>query len=259
MVRSHERFAAGVVPVVFSTNMKLFDGGNAMNEMLYVGLDVHKDTIAVAVAEDGRGGEIRFHGTIANSADSVMRLTKTLTAKGNGKVPSFCYEAGPCGYGIHRHLTRLGFECAVVSPSLIPRKSGDRVKTDRRDAEMLARLWRAGELTPIWTPDEEQEAMRDLIRTRKQAMDAVKVAKQQLLSFPLRHGLRYENGQYWAQRHRRWLAELRRFRFTHQQLVFEELKRAVDQAEERVATLERPRYRIGILRRWSTPCALCAA
>ncbi|WP_295039790.1 IS110 family transposase [Sulfitobacter sp.] len=207
-----------------------------MNKTLYVGLDVHKDTIAVAVAEDGRGGEIRFHGTIINSADAVLRLTKTLAK--NGWTPSFCYEAGPCGYGLHRHLMKLGFECAVVSPAMIPRKVGDRIKTDRRDAEMLARLWRAGELTPIWTPDEEQEAMRDLIRTRKQAMDAVKVAKQHLLSFLLRHGLKYETGSYWTQRHRRWLAELRRFRFSHQQLVFEELKRAVDQAEERVATLD---------------------
>lgn len=207
-----------------------------MNKTLYVGLDVHKDTIAVAVAEDGRGGEIRFQGTIINSADAVLRLTKTLTKTGG--IPSFCYEAGPCGYGLHRHLKKLGFECAVVSPSMIPRKSGDRIKTDRRDAEMLARLWRAGELTPIWTPDEEQEAMRDLIRTRKQAMDAVKVAKQQLLSFLLRHGLRYENGKYWTQRHRRWLAEMRKFKFSHQQLVFEELKRTVDQNEHRVATLD---------------------
>lgn len=207
-----------------------------MNRMLYVGLDVHKDTIAVAVAGDGRGGEVRFYGTIINSADAVLRLTKNLTTM--GKNPSFCYEAGPCGYGLYRHLTKLGFECAVVSPSLIPRKTGDRVKTDRRDAEMLARLWRAGELTPIWTPNEEQEAMRDLIRTRKQAVDAVKVAKQQLLSFLLRHGLRYESGKYWTQRHRRWLAELRRFRFPYQQLAFEELKRAVDQAENRVTCLD---------------------
>ena len=136
-----------------------------MNKVLYVGLDVHKDTIAVAVAEDGRGGEIRFHGTIVNSAEAVLRLTKTLTKSGH--TPSFCYEAGPCGYGLYRHLTKLGFECAVVAPSLIPRKTGDRVKTDRRDAEMLARLWRAGELMAIWTHDEEQEAMRDLIRARK--------------------------------------------------------------------------------------------
>jgi len=99
---------------------------------------------------------------------------------------------------------------------MIPRKAGDRIKTDRRDAEMLARLWRAGELTPIWTPAEEQKAMRDLIRAQKQVMGAVETAKQQLLSFLLRHGLRYENGKHWTQRHRRWLAEKRRFHFAHQ-------------------------------------------
>nr|AAN05180.1 RC107 [Ruegeria sp. PR1b] len=106
-----------------------------MNKTLYVGLDVHKDTIAVAVAEDGRGGEIRFHGTIVNWADAVLRLTKTLTAK--GKVPSFCYEAGPCGYGIHRHPTRLGFECAVVSPSMI-RAS---LATGSRPTGAMPRCW----------------------------------------------------------------------------------------------------------------------
>ena len=207
-----------------------------MNKVLYVGLDVHADTIAVAVADEGRLGEIRYFGTISNTADSVLRLTKRLVEA--GKVPTFCYEAGPCGYGLYRHLTKLGFECAVVAPAMIPRKAGDRVKTDRRDAEMLARLWRAGELTPIWTPDEEQEAMRDLIRTRKQALDALKIAKQQLLSFLLRHGLRYQNGSYWTTRHRRWLAEMRRFRYPHQQLAFEELKRAIDQIEARIATLD---------------------
>ena len=206
-----------------------------MNKTLYVGLDVHKDTIAVAVAEDGRGGEIRFHGVTANSADAVLRLTKTLTR--NDHRPSFCYEAGPCGYGLHRHLVKLGFECAVVSPAMIPRKVGDRIKTDRRDAEMLARLWRAGELTPIWTPDEEDEAMRDLIRTRKQTMDALKVAKQQLHSFLLRHGLRYSRPTYWTKSHWRWVNELRKFRFPHQQLAFEELKRNIHQIMARLATL----------------------
>lgn len=174
-----------------------------MNKETYVGLDVHADTISVAIAERGRRGEVRFFGTIKHSGDSILRLTKQLAA--DGKVPTFCYEAGPCGYGLHRLLTKLGFECAVVSPAMIPRKAGDRIKTDRRDALMLARLWRAGELTPIWTPDEEQEAMRDLIRTRKQAMDALKVAKQQLQSFLLRHGLRYRNGKYWTKRDAGWL------------------------------------------------------
>ncbi len=229
-------FAAAAGPWFSRRTWNCSTKDTEMNKTLYVGLDVHKDTIAVAIVEDGRGGEVRFYGTIVNSADAVLRLTKTLTKSGCN--PSFCYEAGPCGYGLYRHLTKLSFECAVVSPSMIPRKTGDRVKTDRRDTQMLARLWRAGELTPIWTPDEEQEAMRDLIRARKQAVDVVKASKMQLLSFLLRYGLRYENGQYWTKRHRRWLAELRRFRFYHQQLVFEELKRTVDQAEERVARLD---------------------
>lgn len=97
-----------------------------------------------------------------------MRLTKRLAA--TGARPVFCYEAGPCGYGLHRLLEKLGFDCAVVSPAIIPRRASDRIKTNRRDTEMLARLWRTAELTPIWTPEEEQEAMRDLIRTRKKVL-----------------------------------------------------------------------------------------
>ncbi|MFP3385028.1 IS110 family transposase [Tritonibacter sp. SIMBA_163] len=152
-----------------------------MNKTHYVGLDVHKDTIAMAVAEDGRGGEIRFHGVIANSADAVLRLTKTLTR--NDHRPSFCYGAGPCGYGLHWHLVKHGFECAVVSPAMIPRKVGDQIKTDRLNAEMLARLWRAGELTPIWTPDEEQEAMRDLSRTGKPQPRVLAAIARELAGF----------------------------------------------------------------------------
>jgi transposase len=105
-----------------------------INKVTYVVLDVHQDTIAIAVAEDGRCGEIRFYGTIAHTVDAVLRLTKQLAA--GGSTPSFYYEAGPCGYGLHRHLTKLGFECAVVAPAMIPRKAGDRVMTDRRDAEI---------------------------------------------------------------------------------------------------------------------------
>lgn len=207
-----------------------------MKRMVYVGMDVHAETIAVATAEDGRDGEIRFYGTIKNTGDAILRLTKQLSSE--ARTPIFCYEAGPCGYGIHRLLSKLGFECAVVAPTMIPRKTGDRVKTDRRDAEMLARLWRAGELTAIWTPDEEHEAMRDLIRTRKQAMDALKVAKQQLLSFLLRHGLRFDRPTRWTKIHWRWINELRKFRYPHQQLAFEELKRAIRQLEDRIAALD---------------------
>ena len=143
-----------------------------MNKTTCAGLDVHADTIAVAVADEGRSGEVRYYGTIANPTDAVLRLTKRLTPP--GIPPGFCREAGPCGDGLHRPLTKPGFDCAVVSPAMIPRKAGDRVRTGRRDAEMPARLWCTGELTPIRTPDEEQEAMRDPIRTRKQTMDAVR-------------------------------------------------------------------------------------
>ena len=204
--------------------------------LLPASLAIKCKTTAVAVADDGRNGEIRFHGVIENTADSVLRLTKRLVAA--NAQPIFCYEAGPCGYGLHRLLTKFGFACAVVSPAMIPRRAGDRIKTDRRDAEMLARLWRAGELTPVWTQDEEQEAMRDLIRTHKQSLDALKIAKQQLQSFLLRHGLRYNRPTYWTKIHWRWINELRKFRFPHQQLAFEELKRAIRQIEERIATLD---------------------
>ena len=207
-----------------------------MQRLIYVGLDVHAETIAVATADDGRGGEIRFYGTIRNTADAVLQLTKRLSRQ--GVVPVFCYEAGPCGYGLCRLLRKLRFECAVVAPAMIPRKAGDRIKTDRRDAEMLAWLWRAGELTAIWTPDEEHEAVRDLIRARKQAVEALKIAKQQLLSFLLRHGLRYERPTRWTKSHWRWLNELRKFRFPHQQLAFEEMKRAIHEIEERVARFD---------------------
>jgi len=130
----------------------------------YVGLDVHKETIAVAVAE-ARGGEVRYLGEIANSAEAIRKLVQQLR-KGDAER-SFCYEAGRCGYGIHRQLTDLGWDCQVVAPSLIPKKAGDRVRTDRRDSLSLARLHRAGELTAVWVPDGAQEALRDLTRARE--------------------------------------------------------------------------------------------
>src|SRR5690349_24856083 len=126
-----------------------------------VGLDTHKAKIAVAVAEPGRSGEVRFRGEIANRPEAVRQLIERLAGK-HGRL-RVCYEAGPCGYGLHRQITALGHDCTVVAPSLIPRKPGERVKTNRRDALTLARLLRAGELAAVWGPVLTHGAMRDLV------------------------------------------------------------------------------------------------
>ena len=127
---------------------------------LFIGLDVHKKTISVALVDAAASATVRFYGTIANTPDTLRGLSKKLSK--DGQVLHFCYEAGPCGYGVQRQLTRLGHRCDVVAPALIPRKAGDKVKTDRRDAMMLAQMLRAGQLTAVWVPDEAHEAMRDL-------------------------------------------------------------------------------------------------
>ena len=172
-----------------------------------VGLDTHKAKIAVAVAEPGRAGEVRFHGEIANQPDTVRCLIERLADK-HGQL-RVCYEAGPCGYGLQRQITALGHDCMVVAPSLVPRKPGDRVKTNRRDAVTLARLHRADELTAVWIPDPVHEAMRDLVRARTAAMEAVRRARQQLQGFLLRHDRVFTGRRAWSPGHRRWLAGLR--------------------------------------------------
>lgn len=134
-------------------------GTGQMNSITYVGLDVHKATIAVAVAEGRRGGEVRHLGVFPNRPDHIAKLVERLGK--NGRRLSFCYEAGPCGYGLHRQLTELDHDCIVVAPSLIPVKAGDRVKTDRRDAIMLAKLHRAGELTSIWVRDDAHRSLKN--------------------------------------------------------------------------------------------------
>jgi transposase len=208
-----------------------------MNEFSkYVGLDTHKETIAVAVA-DAMGGKARYYGEIANTPEAIKKLVKQLCP--DGEVVSFCYEAGPCGYEIYRQISQLGHYCSVVAPSLIPTKPGERVKTDRRDSEKLSRLDRAGELTPVWVPDQEQEAMRDLTRAREDMKGLERITKQRLNAFLLRYGRIYESGKSrWTQTHFRWMEGLK-FDVTVQQIVFQEYVDAVKQAEARVAGLEK--------------------
>lgn len=195
----------------------------------------------MAIAEAGRE-KPRYYGEIANTPEAVAKLVKQLSPA--GEVLSFCYEAGPCGYGIHRQLTHLGHACAVVAPSLIPRKAGDRVKTDRRDSESLARLHRVGELTAVWVPGPEQEAVRDLTRAREDTKALERQAKQRLSAFLLRHGRLYAAGKTkWTQMHSHWLTTLA-FASPVQQIVFQEYVDTVTHLSARVAALEEEMVRV---------------
>jgi transposase len=176
-------------------------------KLTYLGLDVHAETIAVAVADGGRGGEVRSLGTIANTADAIVRLLKKLGPRPSLRV---CYEAGPCGYVLYWQLTKLGVHCEVIAPTLIPTRAGDKVKTDRRDAEKLARLYRAGELTAVWVPDQAHEALRDLVRAREAAVTDQHRARQRIQKLLLRRGRRPPSGiKPWGKKHLEWLQETR--------------------------------------------------
>jgi transposase len=177
---------------------------------------------------------VRHVGVFPNRPEHLGKLVERL-GKG-GRRLRFCYEAGPCGYGLHRQLKELGHDCVVVAPSLIPMKAGDRAKTDRRDAIMLAKLHRAGELTSVWVPDDAHEAMRDLIRARATAVRVLGKARQHLQGFLLRHGRIYPGKKGWTGAYRRWLA---RVRFDHpaQQIVLQDYVDAVTDAEARVDRL----------------------
>ena len=201
----------------------------------YVGLDVHKATIAVAVADEGRG-EVRSYGTIKNTPEAVAKLVARLGPAGR---LACCYEAGPCGYGLQRQLAGLGASCTVEAPSLIPTRPGERVKTDRRDAEKLARLLRAGELAPVWVPDAEHEALRDLSRAREAARDDRHRARQRLGKLLLRLGVAEPSGtKRWTQAYHAWLAELR-LEQPLQQVVLEDAIEAVEAGTARLKKLER--------------------
>ena len=205
------------------------------SKTLYVGLDVHKDAIAVAYAPGDRDAEVVALGPIGTRQCDLDKLTRMLQSKGAPVV--FVYEAGPCGYWLHRYLTRKGFACHVVAPSLIPRKPGDRVKTDRRDALTLARLLRSGDLTAIYVPQIEDEAIRDLSRGREDAMRDLKATKHRLKAFLLRQDIRYEGRATWTAAHRRWLSEVV-CPTPPQQIVFQEYVRAVTEQADRLQRLE---------------------
>ena len=202
---------------------------------LFVGLDVHKDSVAVAYAQGQSADPPVFVGEIGSLQADLDKLIRRL----QGKTPElvFAYEAGPCGYVLHRYLTGKGFACQVVAPSLIPKKPGDQVKTDRRDAIDLARLLRSGDLTPVYVPTVDDEALRDLCRARDAARLTMKNAKLRLKAFLLRLGRRYEGRADWTDAHRRYLAKVVCPTPT-QQIVFQESIRAVDEQVDRVQRLE---------------------
>ncbi|HLW11395.1 MAG TPA: IS110 family transposase [Casimicrobiaceae bacterium] len=205
-----------------------------MNEDIkfFVGLDVHKDTIAVAVAEAGRA-PARLVGTITHD---VNRLLKMLARYGEPAQVQPVYEAGPTGYGLQRVLARRGYQAQVIAPSLIPKRAGDRVKTDRRDSLRLAELARAGELRAVWIPDPADEAIRDLARAREDAVNARTQVRQQLKGFLLRHDVRYAGRTSWSKTYYRWLATLR-FAEAGAQTAFTDYWQAVSAADERVGRL----------------------
>jgi len=185
----------------------------------YVGLDVHKETIVVPMAEGVCSGEMRYVGEIANTPQAVSKLLKQLS--GGGATVSLCYEAGGCGYGLYRQLRALKQDCQVVAPSLIPKKSGERLKTERRASLSLAKLHRAGELTVVWIPDSAQEALHNLTRARVNMKHLQRQVKQRLLAFLLRHGKRYSGKSSWAQAHFRWF-ETVKFTSPCRQIVLQE-------------------------------------
>jgi transposase len=199
---------------------------------LYVGLDVHKDSIAIAFATARSRSDPQFVGT---TRYSVISLTKALSKLGTPSDISICHEAGPCGYGLVRALREQGYQCEVVAPSRVARRPADRIRTDRRDALLLARLHRAGELVPVTVPEPQDEAIRDLVRAREDAVSDLRRVRQRLKSFLLRHGHAY-TGSRWGPKHELFLSKIT-FEDSAQHIVFTEYRMAVRFASELVERL----------------------
>lgn len=200
--------------------------------VVYVGMDVHKDSIVIALAREGRE-EAQTWKTIPNDGSQLRKALKML--RKNGEVLKVCYEAGPTGFGLYRSLRKAGIDCMVVAPSLVPSKAGERVKTDRRDAKKLAHFLRSGDLTEVYVPDEAVEAIRDLERARDDAKCAERVARHQLSKFLLRHE-RHWDYTTWTQKHRDWI-RTQKFAYAAQQRVLEDYLKAVEDLAERVLRL----------------------
>ena len=204
------------------------------NKVRFLGLDVHADTIAVAIAEPD--GEVRSLGTIANRAESIRKMVKKL---GSVEQLRACYEAGPTGYVLYWQLVELGVNCEVIAPTLVPMKAGDRVKTDRRDAERLARSHRSGDLTAVWVPDEGSEALRDLVRAREAAKQDQLRARHRLSKFLLRSGQRPAQGmKAWTQQYMIWVKQIR-FSQVAQESTRLDYLTEVEHMSERVVRLEK--------------------
>jgi transposase len=205
------------------------------NATRFLGLDVHAETIAVAIAEAGREGEVRSLGTVPNRPESVRKLVQKLGRKGLRA----CYEAGPTGYALYWQLVQLGVECEVIAPTLVPVKAGDRVKTDRRDAVKLARCYRAGDLTAVWVPDPALEALRDLVRARESAKKDQLRARHRLSKFLLRYGRRPPTEtKEWGTKKMDWI-RAQRFEHAAQQTTMVDYLGEVDHAAARIERLER--------------------
>ena len=205
-----------------------------MKKVRFLGLDVHAETIAVAMAEPD--GEVRSLGIIPNREESIRKLAKKL---GPAEQLQACYEAGPTGYVLYWQLTALGVKCEVVAPDLVPVKAGDRVKTDRRDAMKLARSYRAGDLTAVWVPNEEHEALRDLVRAREAAKQDQLRARHRLSKFLLRHGRRAPAGiKVWTQKHEEWIKKQVHFEQPAQEYTLLDYLHEVEHMGDRIQRLE---------------------
>ncbi len=205
--------------------------------IIFIGLDTHKDFSEVVTIADQRDCQHTALGRIASNRQAFTKLARRLQSQHPNSTLHFVYEAGPCGFWIYRLLTSLGHTCYVVAPSLIPKRPGERIKTDKRDAIKLARLMRANELSPIYVPEAEDEAVRDLSRAREAACHDLKRAKHQIKSFLLRNFINYGGSANWGPKHRRWLAEMI-LPHPAQQIVLQELIHMLNERTQRLNNLD---------------------